>query len=232
MSLIPLAFLMGFLGSVHCAVMCGPIVLGLPLTRKSSWQNVLQVSLYQLGRISTYTLLGLLVGLVGNTFSVFAKQETLSLIIGIVLILFTLAQLSGRYVSSFQKLQNKMVLPVSKLMGMVFKLPFWGFFAGMLNGLIPCGMVYLALATALNSGTSQSGASFMLLFGLGTTPLMLFISLGGVYLKKYFKFNSQKLIPWFALFIGALFILRSANLDIPFLSPHTHSTYGNVERCD
>lgn len=232
MSLIPLAFLMGFLGSVHCAVMCGPIVLGLPLDRKSSWQNVLQVSLYQLGRISTYTLLGLLVGLVGNTFSVFAKQETLSLIIGIVLILFTLAQLSGRYVSSFQKLQNKMVLPVSKLMGMVFKLPFWGFFAGMLNGLIPCGMVYLALATALNSGTSQSGASFMLFFGLGTTPLMLFISLGGVYLKKYFKFNSQKLIPWFALFIGALFILRSANLDIPFLSPHTHSIYGDVERCD
>jgi sulfite exporter TauE/SafE len=232
MSLMPLAFLMGFLGSVHCAVMCGPIVLGLPLNRKSSWQNVLQVSSYQLGRISTYTLLGLLVGLVGNTFSVFAKQETLSLIIGIVLILFTLAQLSGRYVSSFQKLQNKMVLPISKLMGMIFKLPFWGFFAGMLNGLIPCGMVYLALATALNSGTSQSGASFMLLFGLGTTPLMLFISIGGVYLKKYFKFNSQKLIPWFALFIGALFILRSANLDIPFLSPHTHSTYGNVERCD
>lgn len=232
MSLIPLAFLMGFLGSVHCAVMCGPIVLGLPLDKKKLWHNVLQVSLYQLGRISIYTLLGLLVGLVGNTFSVFAKQETLSLIIGIVLIIFTIAQLSGRYVSSFQKLQNKMVLPISKLMGKVFKLPFWGFFAGMLNGLIPCGMVYLALATALNSGTAQSGASFMLLFGLGTTPLMLFISLGGVYLKKYFRFNSQKLIPWFALFIGALFILRSANLDIPFLSPHTHSTYGNVERCD
>ncbi|MDQ8004152.1 MAG: sulfite exporter TauE/SafE family protein [Pedobacter sp.] len=232
MSLIPLAFLMGFLGSVHCAVMCGPIVLGLPLDKKKLWHNVFQVSLYQLGRISIYTLLGLLVGLVGNTFSVFAKQETLSLIIGIVLILFTIAQLSGRYVSSFQKVQNKMVLPISKLMGKVFKLPFWGFFAGMLNGLIPCGMVYLALATALNSGTAQSGASFMLLFGLGTTPLMLFISLGGVYLKKYFRFNSQKLIPWFALFIGALFILRSANLDIPFLSPHTHSTYGNVERCD
>lgn len=232
MSLMPLAFLMGFLGSVHCAVMCGPIVLGLPLDKKSNWHNVLQVVLYQLGRISIYALLGLLVGLVGNTFAVFAKQETLSLIIGIVLILFTIAQLSGRYVSSFQKLQNRMVLPISKLMGKVFKLPFWGFFAGMLNGLIPCGMVYLALATALNSGTSQSGASFMLLFGLGTTPLMLFISLGGVYLKKYFRFNSQKLIPWFALFIGALFILRSAHLDIPFLSPHTHSTYGTVERCD
>lgn len=231
MNFMSLAFLMGFLGSVHCAVMCGPIVLGLPLDKRKLWHNILQVLLYQLGRISIYALLGLLVGLVGNTFAVFAKQETLSLIIGIVLILFTLAQLSGRYLSAFQKLQNKMVIPISKLMGEVFKLHLWGFFAGMLNGLIPCGMVYLALATALNSATSLAGASFMLLFGLGTTPLMLFISLGGIYLKKYFRFNSQKLIPWFALFIGALFILRSVDLDIPFLSPHTHSTYGNAVNC-
>lgn len=232
MNLMPLAFLMGFLGSVHCAVMCGPIVLGLPIDKKSNLHNILQFFLYQLGRIAVYALLGLLVGLVGNTFSVFAKQETLSLIIGMLLLLFTAAQLSGRYVNSFQKLQNKMVIPIGKLMGKVFQLPMWGFFAGMLNGLIPCGMVYLALATALNSATSQSGASFMLLFGLGTTPLMLFISLGGVYLKKYFKFNSQKLIPWFALFIGALFILRSTNLNIPFLSPHTHSNYGSTANCN
>lgn len=232
MNLMPFAFLMGFLGSVHCAVMCGPIVLGLPLNKKGSWHNVLQVLLYQLGRISIYAALGLLVGLVGNTFAVFAKQETLSLIIGIVLILFTFAQLSGRYLPTFQKLQNKMVVPISKLMGKVFTLPLWGFFAGMLNGLIPCGMVYLALATALNSASSQSGAMFMLLFGLGTSPLMVFVSLGGIYLKKYFRFNSQKLIPWFALFIGALFILRSANLNIPFLSPHTHSTYGSAVNCE
>ena len=229
---MPFAFLMGFFGSVHCAVMCGPIVLGLPLNKKSGWYNVLQVLLYQIGRISIYTLLGLALGLIGNTFAVFAKQETLSLTIGILLVLFALLQLSGRYVRGFQTTQNKMVIPISKLMGKVFKLPLWGFFAGMLNGLIPCGMVYLALATALNSGTSQSGAAFMLLFGLGTTPLMLFVSLGGVYLKKYFKFNSQKLIPWFALFIGALFILRSANLDIPFLSPHTHTHYGSAANCE
>lgn len=232
MSLMPLAFLMGFLGSIHCAVMCGPIVLGLPLQKKNSWHNVLQVLLYQFGRISIYALLGTLVGWIGNSFAVFAKQETLSLIIGMLLILFTLAQLSGSYVSAFQKMQNKVVIPLSKLMGKVFKLPMWGFFAGMLNGLIPCGMVYLALSTALNSANSQSGASFMMLFGLGTTPLMLFISLGGIYLKKYFKFNSQKLIPWFALFMGVLFILRSANLNIPFLSPRSHTTYGSAVNCD
>lgn len=231
MSFMPLAFLMGFFGSVHCAVMCGPIVLGLPLNQKGSWHHILQISLYQFGRIGVYALLGFLVGLVGDTFAIFAKQEVLSLIIGILLIVFTVLQLTGKYVSYFQKVQSKITLPISRLMGKIFKLPLWGFFAGMLNGLIPCGMVYLALATALSSASSQSGAVFMFLFGLGTTPLMLFISFGGIYLKKYFKFNSQKLIPWFALFMGALFILRSANLNIPFLSPHNHHSYGNVEKC-
>lgn len=232
MSLMPLAFLMGFFGSVHCAVMCGPIVLGLPLNGQNNWLNLLQVVLYQLGRVVTYTFLGLLVGTIGNTFSVFAKQETLSLIIGAGLIVFTILQLTGRYTASLQRLQSRLLVPISKMMGKVFKLPFWGFFAGMLNGLIPCGMVYLALATALSSANSGSGAGFMLLFGLGTTPLMLIISLGGVYLKKYLRFNSQKIIPWFALFMGALFVLRASNLNIPFLSPHTHSAYGTVQNCN
>ena len=232
MSFLPFAFLMGFLGSLHCAVMCGPIVLGLPLDKKSNWHNILQVSLYQLGRVAVYVLLGLLVGWVGSSFAIFVKQETLSLIIGIILILFTIAQLSAKYVATLQKLQQKMVVPISKLMGKVFKLPLWGLFAGMLNGLIPCGMVYLALATALNSATYYNGATFMLLFGLGTTPLILFISLGGVYLKKYFRFNSQKLMPWFAMLLGIIFIMRSANLGIPFLSPTTHTNYGTVEKCD
>ncbi|RYG09283.1 MAG: sulfite exporter TauE/SafE family protein [Chitinophagaceae bacterium] len=209
MSFLPLAFLMGFLGSLHCAVMCGPIVLGLPLNKRSSWQNIYQVSLYQIGRVLIYTLLGFFVGLVGSTFAIVIKQEVLSLVIGVSLIAITLLQLSGKYVSRFQTWQNKMVLPIGKLMGKVFNLPLWGFFAGMLNGLIPCGMVYLALATALNTTSSQSGATFMLLFGLGTSPLMLFISLGGIYLKQYFRFNSQKLIPWFAICVGVLFILRS-----------------------
>ena len=232
MSFMPLAFLMGFLGSVHCAVMCGPIVLGLPLNGQGNWRNFLQVVLYQLGRVATYTFLGLLVGLIGNTFSLFVKQETLSLVIGTILVMITILQLTGRYTASLQRLQGRLIMPIGKMMGKVFKLPFWGLFAGLLNGLIPCGMVYLALATALSLANTGSGASFMLLFGLGTTPLMLIISFGGVYFKRYFKFNSQKLMPWFALFIGALFILRASNLNIPFLSPHNYATYGEVGSCN
>lgn len=231
MSYLPFAFLMGLLGSVHCAVMCGPIVLGLPFSKQASWQSVLQVLLYQLGRVAVYVILGAIVGAIGGSIALLAKQEIVSLMIGISIVFFAILQLSGKYVAHIQRWQVKLVAPLSKLMGKMLKLPIWGLAAGMLNGLIPCGMVYLALATSLNQANYKSGAYFMLLFGLGTTPLMFFISIGGVYLRKYLKFNTQQFLPWFALFIGVLFVLRSANLNIPFLSPAIHNHYGTVEKC-
>jgi len=226
-----MAFLMGLFGSLHCAVMCGPVMLGMPFQKKSFLQSSLQLLLYQLGRILVYTVLGIAVGALGSSIKIFSSQKTLSLTIGIVLIVFTLLQFSKIYRYRFSKIQNMLLNPVSKLMSKVFKFKLWGLFAGMLNGLIPCGMVYLALATALNTGNISSGATFMLLFGLGTTPLMMMISMGGIYLKKYIRFNTQQLIPWFMLFIGILFILRSADLGIPFLSSEQTGSFGHASEC-
>lgn len=228
MNNLPLAFLMGLLGSLHCAVMCGPLMLSLPLQKSSQLKAAVQLLLYQFGRILVYTLLGLLVGWLGNNLLVVTNQQNLSIVIGVVLVLFAILQISGQYVQKLSALQLYMVKPISKLIGKIFGMPFWGFFAGTLNGLIPCGMVYLALATALNTATVREGAMFMLLFGLGTSPLMLLISLGGIYLKKYVRFNSQKFIPWFMVFMGLLFILRAANLGIPFISPD-HSMHAHAE---
>lgn len=231
MNNLPLAFLMGLLGSLHCAVMCGPLMLSLPIQKASYLKSAFQLLLYQFGRVLVYTLMGVLVGWVGSSFTIFANQQTLSLIIGVVLVVFVILQFTGFYSKSINNIQYKIVAPISKLMGKLFGLPLWGFFAGLLNGLIPCGMVYLALATALNTATIAGGATFMFLFGLGTTPLMLMISLGGVYLKRYIKFDTRRLIPYFMLFIGVLFILRSADLGIPFLSPNTgtHTPTGVAE---
>lgn len=231
MNNLPLAFLLGLLGSLHCAVMCGPLMLSLPIQKSSYLKSAFQLLLYQFGRILTYTVLGILVGWAGSSFTVFTNQKTLSLIIGVILVAFVILQFTGYYQNKLSAIQFKIVAPISKLMGKLFGLPFWGFFAGLLNGLIPCGMVYLALATALNTATIEGGGTFMFLFGLGTTPLMLMISLGGIYLKKYIRFDSRKLIPWFMLFIGTLFILRSADLGIPFLSPNTntHTTQSALE---
>lgn len=230
-TLLPMAFLMGLFGSLHCAVMCGPIMLGMPFKKQDFLQGGIQLLLYQLGRILIYTFLGALLGTFGSSIRVFSDQKVLSMSIGIVLVIFTALQFNTGYRNRFSALQSRVLNSLSRLMGKVFNLPFWGFFAGMLNGIIPCGMVYLALATALNTGSVKSGATFMFLFGLGTTPLMLMVSLGGIYLKKYIRFNSNKLIPWFMFFMGALLILRSADLGIPFISPRNTGAYGHVINC-
>ncbi|WP_131536649.1 sulfite exporter TauE/SafE family protein [Pedobacter nototheniae] len=231
-SYLPLAFIMGLLGSLHCAVMCGPLMLGLPFQKNKLINTAFQLLIYQFGRILIYTSLGFIVGALGSSLRVFSNQKSLSILIGAILILFTILHLSAAYQKKLNGFQLILIKPISKMMAKVFKLPFWSFFAGMLNGLIPCGMVYLALATALNTSTLKGGGTFMFLFGLGTTPLMLMISLGGVYLKKYIRFNTQKLIPWFMLFIGILFILRASDLGIPFLSPNSASgNHGSVVEC-
>ncbi|RZL47776.1 MAG: sulfite exporter TauE/SafE family protein [Pedobacter sp.] len=232
MNQLPLAFLLGLMGSLHCAVMCGPLMLSLPLKKQNYFASALQLLLYQFGRILIYTLMGILVGVIGNSISLIINQQMLSLIIGSFMILFTVLYFSKNYLKAYHKFQSKLITPISSLMGKIYDLPMWGFLAGMLNGLIPCGMVYLALATALNTASVKDATSFMFLFGLGTTPLMLLISLGGIYLKKYIRFNSNQLIPWFTLFIGVLFILRSAELGIPFLSPDHHLQHaGHVAEC-
>ncbi|MEE1944566.1 sulfite exporter TauE/SafE family protein [Pedobacter sp. KR3-3] len=232
MSSLPLAFVLGLLGSLHCAVMCGPLMLSMPLQQQNWLTTAFQLVSYQLGRISVYGLLGLLVGLIGNSLKVFANQETLSLVVGFILISFALMQFSGRYMGHLASLQQRLLKPIGNLLGKFYGLPFWGFLVGMLNGLIPCGMVYLALATALNTGTPKDGAFFMLLFGLGTSPLMLTISMSKLFLRKYIRFNVNKYMPWFMLFLGTLMILRSADLGIAFLSPSVNAhSHGHVAEC-
>lgn len=231
MDFFPLAFLMGLFGSLHCAVMCGPMMLAMPLGKENFFRSGFQYVLYQSGRIAMYTVLGLLVGALGSSIRLVSDQKMLSILIGSMLISFTALQFNTAYKNRFSKFQSWVLSPLSRLMGKVLNLQLWGLFAGMLNGIIPCGMVYLALATALNTGNIKSGGTFMFLFGLGTAPLMLIISLGGIFLKKFISFNTNKLIPWFMFVMGTLLILRSADLGIPFISPINTSAYGHVIDC-
>lgn len=231
MNILPLAFLMGCFGSLHCAVMCGPIMLGMPFQKKSFLESSLQLLLYQFGRVLIYMILGFGVGVLGSSIKVFSNQKILSLIVGLIILTFSALRFSKLCQSRFSKIQNMLLIPVSRLMSAVFTLKIWGLYAGMLNGLVPCGMVYLALATALNTGDVISGGTFMFLFGLGTTPLMMMVSMGGIYLKKYIRFNSQQIIPWFMLALGILFVLRAADLGIPFISPKTTGSFEHASSC-
>jgi len=93
------------------------------------------------------------------------------------------------------------------------------FTIGLLNGLLPCGLVYVALASSLNTTDVYKGALLMFFFGLGTMPLLFVLSLAGKYLSVRFRTFIHKSVPIIIVTLGILFILRGLNLGIPFISP-------------
>ncbi len=93
------------------------------------------------------------------------------------------------------------------------------FFIGMLNGLLPCGLVYMAIAGAIGTGGVAEGSLYMILFGLGTIPMLLSISLAGNIMSIAVRKRINKLIPVLVVIVGVLFILRGLSLGIPYLSP-------------
>lgn len=214
-----LAFFMGLFGSIHCAVMCGPLVLALQGGQKLSWLQVFNKLLYQFGRISTYAVLGILLGVLGTAVSFKGWQQGLSIFTGLFLVAIGLSYIFARNSSTLAKLQTKAIQPFARTMGKWLYRPGGSLVAGVLNGILPCGMVYMALASAINADSIFGSAQFMLLFGLGTLPLMLIFSLASSFSMNVIKVRFAKILPLLFLVMGIWFILRGANLDIPYLSP-------------
>lgn len=214
-----LAFFMGLFGSLHCVAMCGPLLLALPSVGESQWTKAKNRLVYQIGRILTYGFIGLLIGFIGIGVTMKGWQQVLSITTGIVLILIALFHFIGTQNSSILRIQQKLLAPLIKQMGYWLHKPGGSFMTGVLNGILPCGMVYMALATALNTGGALSGARFMILFGLGTLPLLLLTAIAGNIIKSKIPFRLSAWLPFLFLIMGSWFILRGANLDIPFLSP-------------
>lgn len=217
-----LAFFMGLFGSVHCAVMCGPLVLALHAGHKISWLQLLNKVLYQVGRVSTYAALGMILGLLGKVASFQGWQQAFSIITGSILVLFGLSYFFSKNSSTLAKWQTKAIQPFARMMGKWLYRPGGSLVAGILNGLLPCGMVYMALASAMNADTVFGSAQFMVLFGLGTLPLMITFSILSSFSSKIIKIKFAKILPLLFLLMGLWFILRGANLNIPYLSPLLH----------
>jgi uncharacterized protein len=214
-------FLFGILGSFHCVGMCGPIALALPAGRGTGWSFVAGRLLYNGGRLLTYTGLGALAGLFGKSLQLAGWQQALSLVSGgLILLLVVLpATVSGRFrrVSGLERLLQQ----VQRTMGRLFaRKGLWALAAiGLLNGLLPCGFVYLALAGALSMPTVGQAMAYMLLFGLGTFPLMFLLSLSGKLVRPRLRHFFNRAVPYAATCLALLFILRGLNLGIPYLSP-------------
>lgn len=214
-----LAFFMGLLGSLHCAAMCGPLVLALPVNGRSQWRAFGNKLVYQVGRLLTYALLGVVIASIGNAITVQGWQQGISIGTGALLLLAGVFMFAGRYSTSLISLQQRLLAPLVKRMGYWLYRPGGNLVAGMVNGLLPCGMVYMALAGALSANSVWNGGFFMLFFGLGTLPMMLSVSVFGNLVRRYVRFNMAKWLPAMFVVMGCWFLLRGANLDIPYLSP-------------
>jgi sulfite exporter TauE/SafE len=208
--LIYSAILVGLFGSFHCAGMCGPIALALPVNQTSKTRNIIHLLTYNAGRIFTYATLGLLVGLIGHRIAIAGFQKSLSIFSGIIiLIIAALSFFKPRLIYSHAYLArytNKIKSLFRNLFGK--KSTFTLFSIGLVNGLLPCGFVYLALAAALSTGNFFSSSAYMALFGLGTLPMMLSFSLAGNIFGLRFNRMVNKAAPYMALVVGALLIYR------------------------
>lgn len=213
--------IMGLLGSFHCVGMCGPIALVLPVDRSSKWTASIQTIMYHTGRVVTYALMGLLFGLLGKGLYLAGFQGRISILMGIIMILAVI--FPTNYLAKFGmgkpfynlvgKLKQSLGSYLQKKSNTAL------FIIGLLNGLLPCGLVYMALTGAVATGDPYTGALFMALFGLGTSPLLTGIILAGNFLSLNVRNKINKIIPYFVVLVGIIFILRGMELGIKFISP-------------
>jgi sulfite exporter TauE/SafE len=212
--------IIGLLGSFHCLGMCGPIAVSLPL-KENSWETrILSSLLYNFGRVLTYILLGLIFGLLGLGISIWGIQQWVSIGVGALMILsvaFPVVFHNGGITRGMDSLFSGFKKFFGRFFGFRTYSSIW--VIGLMNGFLPCGLVYIALAGALISTSPVNGALYMLVFGLGTIPALLIISLLGNIFSQSFRSSIRKLIPFLVILIGMLFVLRGMNLGIPYLSP-------------
>lgn len=215
------AFILGLLGSLHCVGMCGPIALMLPVDRSNSFKKVIQTASYHLGRLSAYALLGLVLGIVGKSFSLFGLQQQLSIAVGVVMILAVVLPGKKLQHTKVSQFFYQLIGKIKQKMGASFKKKTADTFLtiGFLNGFLPCGLVYIAVFAAIAAGSLWQSSLYMVFFGLGTVPLMSVAIYASSFLKGVTRQKIQKLIPVVVVIIGILFILRGMGLGIPYISP-------------
>ena len=221
-TIFEIGFLMGLIGSIHCIGMCGPLVMALPMSNQTNFQKWQSILLYHAGKITSYAILGILLGMFGSQLPLYGVQENLSIVMGSIMLLYVIYVfvIKSRWSPKFLQF-NRLYTFIVKKMGSVLKCKNRAAFylIGFLNGLLPCGMIYVALTSALATQNIFYGGLIMVFFGLGTMPALIMVAIGGQYFGSAFRNKAQKLLPIFIFSIGVLLILRGMNLGIPYLSP-------------
>lgn len=216
--------LLGFAGSLHCVGMCGPLVM---MVSGGNGPSVV----YHLGRTFFYAVLGLFLGWMFQLADLGAIEQNVSLIFASIFLLLAL----GEWTGGFHLSQLKILGSSSHVMGLFGKVYGktglgWKFLAGILNAMLPCGLVYAALLASMSQKGAYGGAIFMTGFGLATMPALLLVGAFSSFLKSFLKKQGKNLLPIWLLVMGLIFLLRGLNLGIPFVSPkldHMEKKGGN-----
>ena len=233
MSVLWVALTIGAVGSFHCVGMCGPIALALPLKGKNSGAKLLGSLVYNAGRLLTYALLGGVFGLLGTFLFMAGFQQGLSIVLGILIISIIIIPNQVQQRLSPAHFLSKAIANIKRPVQQLFATPSYTarLLVGMLNGLLPCGLVYMGIAGAIATGSALQGSLFMLFFGLGTFPAMLGVTFLGKWLGVKARNRIRTAIPVLVLVMGFLFIFRGLGLGIPYLSPLLADTSTSIPLC-
>lgn len=204
----------GLLGSAHCVGMCGGFALALGTSGHSAGAQLRRQVTYGFGRVFTYAVFGVAAGYAGKRLTVewqqvMNLQAGLSILAGLLLLLQGL-QAAG--ILRWLRLGNRPSVPclAPGLFGALLQATRLQsvFLAGVVNGLLPCGLVYAFVALAASSGSLWRGAATMALFGLGTIPVMILVGMGGVVLSLALRQRILTLAAWCVMVMGVLSIVR------------------------
>ena len=226
------AFIIGLVGSAHCAGMCGPIALALPLKSDNWFTRVSGGLIYNFGRIFTYMMLGAIFGLLGKGLHMAGFQLWTSMVIGILMIALVVVPIIFRKMPSLNNIFESYSARILGGFRNMFRKggTFSLFGIGFLNGILPCGLVYVAVAGAINTGDVVSAIFYMALFGAGTIPVMLAVSLAGTMISLNLRVFVNRLSPYVIVLLGILFILRGLSLGIPYISPKAEALTPVIEK--
>lgn len=205
-----LAFSLGLMSSLHCIGMCGPIALALPVHHRSFYGKTLGILSYNLGRAFTYSLLGFLLGSLGTALNLAGLQRFLS--VGSGLVMLGAVAYSSHWLDQLSTplpLQKSVAWLKKKLGVLLSRRSFGALFTlGVLNGFLPCGLVYMALISSFAVGNAAEGALFMGLFGLGTLPAMSAVGFVKNIFSVSFRSKARQLMPAIVAATALLLIIR------------------------
>ena len=233
MVLLITALVMGAVGSLHCVGMCGPLAMALPVVAQSPPGRMLYTLLYNFGRVVTYAALGAVLGVLGASFALVGLQQALSIVAGLLILVFLLWPRGSWLVNSHKRVQQVFEILRKQLGELFFRKNYKSvFFIGLLNGLLPCGLVYMAVAGAVSTASVLKSSMFMAAFGLGTLPLMWSVAFFGSLAGIKTRASIRKAYPYLMFLMACLLIVRGLGLGIPFLSPDfstANSTGAGIE---